>query len=39
MNPCCAAFFDEVHRAAIEGLKPVAKITTIAEMLQTLAGN
>ena len=34
----CAAFSDEVHRAAIEGLKPVAKITTIAEMLQTLAG-
>jgi hypothetical protein len=39
MNPCCAAFFDEVHRAAIEGLKPVAKITTIAEMLHTLVGN
>jgi ureidoacrylate peracid hydrolase len=34
----CAAFSDEVHRAAIEGLKPVAKITTIAEMLQTLTG-
>jgi len=33
----CAAFSDETHRAAIEGLKPVAKITTIAEMLQTLA--
>jgi len=33
----CAAFSEEVHRAAIEGLKPVAKITTIAEMLQTLA--
>jgi len=33
----CAAFSDEIHRAAIEGLKPVAKITTIAEMLQALA--
>jgi ureidoacrylate peracid hydrolase len=33
----CAAFSEEVHRAAIEGLKPVAKITTIAEMLQALA--
>ena len=33
----CAAFSDEIHRAAIEGLKPVAKITTIAEMLQSLA--
>ena len=33
----CAAFSDEVHRAAIEGLRPVAKITTIAEVLQTLA--
>ena len=35
----CAAFSDEVHHAAIEGLKPVAKITTIAEMLQMLAGS
>jgi nicotinamidase-related amidase len=34
----CAAFSEEVHRAAIEGLKPVAKVTTITEMLQTLAG-
>jgi nicotinamidase-related amidase len=33
----CAAFSDEIHYAAIEGLKPVAKITTIAEMLQALA--
>jgi ureidoacrylate peracid hydrolase len=33
----CAAFSEDIHRAAIEGLKPVAKITTIAEMLQTLA--
>jgi nicotinamidase-related amidase len=33
----CAAFSEDVHRAAIEGLKPVAKITTIAEVLQALA--
>jgi ureidoacrylate peracid hydrolase len=33
----CAAFSEEVHRAAIEGLKPVAKITTVADMLQALA--
>lgn len=33
----CAAFSDEIHRAAIEGLKPVAKITTIAETIQALA--
>ena len=33
----CAAFSDDVHRAAIEGLRPVAKILTIAEMLQFLA--
>ena len=33
----CAAFSDEVHRAAIDGLRPVAKILTIAEMLQSLA--
>jgi ureidoacrylate peracid hydrolase len=32
----CAAFSDEVHRAAIEGLKPVAKIVTVAEVLQSL---
>jgi len=34
----CAAFGEDVHRAAIEGLKPVAKMTTIAEMLKTLTG-
>jgi ureidoacrylate peracid hydrolase len=32
----CAAFSDEVHRTAIEGLRPVAKITTIGEMMQAL---
>ena len=32
----CAAFSDDVHRAAIEGLRPVTKILTIADMLQSL---
>ena len=32
----CAAFGEDVHRAAIEGLKPVAKMTTIAEVLKTM---
>jgi nicotinamidase-related amidase len=32
----CAAFSEEVHRAAIEGMKPVAKITTVVELLQSL---
>jgi ureidoacrylate peracid hydrolase len=31
----CATFSDEVHRAAIAGLRPVATITTIAEAMQT----
>ena len=33
----CAAFSEDIHRAAIEGLRPVAKILTIADMLQSLA--
>jgi ureidoacrylate peracid hydrolase len=33
----CAAFSDDVHRAAIDGMRPVAKILTIAELLQSLA--
>jgi nicotinamidase-related amidase len=33
----CAAFSAEIHRAAIEGLRPVAKIATIAQVLQALA--
>jgi nicotinamidase-related amidase len=33
----CAAFSDEIHRAAIAGLRPVAAITTIAEAMQTFA--
>jgi ureidoacrylate peracid hydrolase len=32
----CAAFSDELHGAAIEGLRPVAKISTIAEALNDL---
>src|SRR3954464_9375483 len=32
----CAAFSDEVHRAAIDGLRPVAEILTIADMLKLL---
>ncbi len=31
----CAAFSDGVHRAAIEGLRPVARITTIADVLKS----
>jgi ureidoacrylate peracid hydrolase len=30
----CAAFSDDVHRAAIEGLRPVAKITTVADAVR-----
>ncbi len=32
----CAAFSEDVHRAAIEGLRPVAKIRTVADFLQSL---
>ena len=32
----CAAFSEETHRAAIEGLRPVARITTIEEVARTL---
>jgi nicotinamidase-related amidase len=35
----CAAFSDDVHRAAIDGLRPVAKIATIEEVLRTIAAN
>jgi nicotinamidase-related amidase len=34
----CAAFSQDVHRAAIEGLRPVAGIATIGEVLRELAG-
>jgi ureidoacrylate peracid hydrolase len=33
----CAAFSDTVHRAAIEGLRPVATIATIAKALEELS--
>lgn len=33
----CAAFSQDVHRAAIEGLRPVARIATIGEVMQELA--
>ena len=32
----CAAFSPALHDAAIEGLKPVARMTTIAEMIEAL---
>jgi len=35
----CAAFTEDVHRAAIEGLRPVASITTIAEAMTSLAAS
>jgi nicotinamidase-related amidase len=33
----CAAFSEDVHRAAIEGLRPVARIVTITEAMQDIA--
>jgi ureidoacrylate peracid hydrolase len=33
----CAAFSNEVHRAAIDGLQPVAKIVTIADVIPQIA--
>jgi ureidoacrylate peracid hydrolase len=30
----CAAFSEEIHRAAIDGLRPVAKIITIADAIR-----
>jgi ureidoacrylate peracid hydrolase len=35
----CAAFSREVHRAAIEGLRPVARIATIAEVMNDIAAS
>lgn len=32
----CAAFSDDVHRAAIDGIRPVANILSIADVLQSL---
>lgn len=34
----CAAFSEDLHRTAIEGLRPVAKISTIAEVVRQVAG-
>lgn len=33
----CAAFSQDVHRAAIEGLRPVARIATVADAMQDFA--
>jgi ureidoacrylate peracid hydrolase len=33
----CAAFSEDVHRTAIEALRPVAKIVTIADVIRSLA--
>ena len=33
----CAAFSRELHEAAIEGLKPVAKVITVADAMRDLA--
>lgn len=33
----CAAFSDQVHRAAVEGLRPVATVTTVAQALADLS--
>ena len=35
----CAAFSREVHRAAIEGLRPVSKIAPIAEAMNDIAAS
>jgi ureidoacrylate peracid hydrolase len=37
MEDGCAAFSEDVHRAAIDGLRPVAKVLTIADVVQSLA--
>jgi ureidoacrylate peracid hydrolase len=35
----CAAFSIEVHRAAIEGLRPVARIVSLAEAMREIEGD
>jgi nicotinamidase-related amidase len=37
VEDCCAAFSQATHRAAIEGLRPVAGIATRKEIMQRLA--
>jgi ureidoacrylate peracid hydrolase len=32
----CAAFSDDVHSSAVEGLRPIAKISTVAEMMASI---
>jgi len=32
----CAAFSDELHRAAVEGMRPVAEVTSVAQALARL---
>ena len=34
----CAAFSSQVHNAAIEGLRPVSKISTVAEVMKEVTG-
>lgn len=36
IEDCCAAFTDPVHRAAIEGMRPVARIVTAAHVVSEL---
>lgn len=36
IEDCCAAFSDAVHQAAIEGLRPVAQIATLAQVSGSL---
>ena len=38
IEDCCAAFTDTVHRAAIEGLRPVAQIVTLRDVMAGLPG-
>jgi nicotinamidase-related amidase len=33
----CAAFGEQVHDAAIEGLRPVAKVITVADAIASFA--
>jgi ureidoacrylate peracid hydrolase len=35
----CAAFSDDLHRAAIDGLRPVARVMTIDEAIRSLGGS
>ena len=39
MEDGCAAFSEDVHRAAVDGLRPVAKITTVAKAIESLEKN